>query len=391
MADGIEEQAANESQQELATMMALHLNGQAPQQPDQPTLPDTPPPTTGDAIPPVAPVTPPEPPSFTFDQFKEKFGYEKPEDAISEIEQLRLLKANPPKAEIKYENEESRKLHLALQSGKKEDVYKILAEQDRLEKYTTQEVNKDSAADIIKLGMQLKYKDLSSQEIEHLYGKKYALPKQPVYNETTETEQEYQEKLDAWKEQVTDIEMTKVIDAKVLRPELEAAKQKLVLPEIESAAPDEAYLNYQKMISEAAELDAQTKEAYKTITPKDVETKVPFTDEASKVNFEFQYTPDEAVFKKAVEIASDNEQFFKTFLNSDGTPNRQMWIDAVMYALDKKAILTEAIKQGSNARIKSQLPDNDTGGLIRHLSTEVQTSELDQQMQQAGIGRMVGQ
>jgi len=60
-----------------------------------------------------------------------------------------------------------------------------------------------------------------------------------------------------------------------------------------------------------------------------------------------------------------------------------MWLDAVMYAIDKKSIITSGITQGSNARIKSQLPDNDNGGLVRHLPQEQQVNELDAMMKQA--------
>jgi len=53
----------------------------------------------------------------TFEIVKERFGYQNPEDAVKEIEELRALKANPPKAEIKFENEASKKLYEAWTSG----------------------------------------------------------------------------------------------------------------------------------------------------------------------------------------------------------------------------------------------------------------------------------
>lgn len=323
-------------------------------------------------------------PVFTFDTLKEQFGYEKPEDVLAEIKSFRELKENPVKAEIKFENDESEKLFKAIQAGKKEEVYAILAEQNRLEKLTSQEVTKESAADIIKLGMQLKYKDLTPEEINYKFNKQFALPKQPIQDTVNESDEDYEVRLNEWKEQVSDIEMNKIIEAKLIKPELEGAKSKIVLPELENTL-DEGYLNYQKMIQETAQLEELSKEAYKTITPKDVQTKVPFTDEASNVKFEFVYEPDSESFKQAVEIASDNEKFFSTFLNSDGSPNRQLWVDAIHYALNKKLVITEAIKQGSNARMKAQLPDNESGGLVRHLPQEQGINELDAAMQAAGI------
>lgn len=381
MADGIEEVPQQTNEQAIAEQMAFALGtGLPPQQSNQAppdVLPSDAPPTD---IPPID-----NTPVFSFDTLKNEFQYEKPEDVVNEIKELRALKANPPKAEIKYENEESKQLHLALLAGKKSEVYRVLAEQERLETLTTLEVNKDTANDIIKLGMQIKYKDLSQDEINYKFNKQYAIPKPPVFNEDNETQEQYDSRLTDWKEQVADIEMTKIIDAKLAKPELEAAKKNIVMPQLESEAPDQDYLNYQTMMQEQAKLDAQTAEAYKTIAPKDVVTKFTFNDEASKVKFEFEYVPGEETFKKAVEIASDPQKFYGLFKNSDGSPNRQMFVDSVMYAMNKQEVLSNAIMQGSNARIKSQLPDNDSGGLVRQLPQDQQLSPLDQEMQRAGI------
>jgi hypothetical protein len=323
-------------------------------------------------------------PTFTFDILKDKFGYEKPDDVISEIEQLRSLKNNPAKPEIKFENELSEKLFKAIQSGKEDEVYKYLSEKNRLESLTSQEVNKDSAADIIKLGMQLKYKDLTPQEIDYKFNKEFALPKQPIQT-IEESDEEFAEKLSEWKERVADIEMNKIIEAKLIKPELDGAKSKLVLPTLEEAT-DEGYAQYLKMLEEMPKLDAEVKEAYKSFVPKQIETKLKFTDEASKIDFEFQYEPDNESFKKAVELASDQDLFFNSFINSDGTPNRKGFLEFIYKGLNAERMVTEAIKQGSNARMKALLPDNSSGGLNRQSPSIIEQSELDKQMQASLLG-----
>lgn len=323
-------------------------------------------------------------PTFTFDILKDKFGYEKPDDVISEIEQLRSLKNNPAKPEIKFENELSEKLFKAIQSGKEDEVYKYLSEKNRLELLTSQEVNKDSAADIIKLGMQLKYKDLTPQEIDYKFNKEFALPKQPIQT-IEESDEEFAEKLSEWKERVADIEMNKIIEAKLIKPELDGAKSKLVLPTLEEAT-DEGYAQYLKMLEDMPKLDAEVKEAYKSFVPKQIETKLKFTDEASKIDFEFQYEPDNESFKKAVELASDQDLFFNSFINSDGTPNRKGFLEFIYKGLNAERMVTEAIKQGSNARMKALLPDNSSGGLNRQSPSIIEQSELDKQMQASLLG-----
>jgi len=80
----------------------------------------------------------PEP--FKFDVFTEKFGYQKPEDAFAEIEQLRALKDKPPVAAEpiwKEENEVSKKIFDSLKAGKIDDVYSFLDAQRKLDKLTT--------------------------------------------------------------------------------------------------------------------------------------------------------------------------------------------------------------------------------------------------------------
>lgn len=326
-------------------------------------------------------------PGFNFDVLKEKFSYQSPDEVVAALEDYKTLKSNPPKFEPTFENETSEKLFKALTSGKVEEVRQYLVEQDRLEKLSSLEVSDENADDIIKMSMQLKYRDLSPAEIEYKFKKEFELPKKPVYNDSVETEEDFNFRLKEWEDKVADIQMNKKIEAKLSKPLLTEAKSKLTLPTFESPT-DAGYQQYQQLMKEAELLEQQTKEAYKGLTPKDVQTKVPFTDEASKVNFEFTYEPDSENFKKAVEIVSDQEKFFATFLNSDGSPNRQLWLDSILYALDKQSIIKEAIKQGSNARMKAQLPDNSTGGLQRHAPTEYQISELDAGMQNAGIPRV---
>ena len=57
-----------------------------------------------------------------------------------------------------------------------------------------------------------------------------------------------------------------------------------------------------------------------------------------------------------------------------------MFVDAVYYAMNKQKVISEAIKQGSNARMKALLPDNDNGGLQRHAPQEQEENSLDEMM-----------
>lgn len=362
---------------EVRQMMEISLNGGIiPQQPDSS---DPLPPQSGSEEPPNEPVNTQQPAApDAFAPFKEKFGYQSVEDALKEIEELRGLREKPPVVDVEFENEQSEKLFKALREGKMNEVYQVLEQQQKLERLTTSEVNKDNADEIIKLGMQIKYKDLTPQEIDYKFRKQYAIPKEPIRDESLETEEDFAQRKAEWAEKVADIEMSKIIDAKLSKPDLESAKSKITLPEIEDQV-DEGYLQYLKQLEDAPKIQEEVSAAYNALTPKNIETKLKFVDEPNNIDFEFQYQPDEESFSTARQMVLDISQFFESFKNSDGTPNREKFLDSIYFALNKEKVLLEAIKQAKNATIKSFLPDNSTPGNRQFPQTQ-ELSELDKFM-----------
>lgn len=375
MAEIIENQtevaAPTPQQTELANAMAFALGTQ---------------PATQEAAPVV---TEPEvivdtPPAFSFDVLKERFGYTAPEEVATEIEQLRQLKANPPAATYEFENEESKKLFEAFTGGKRKEVVAILAKQERIEELLSVDVTNDNAAEIVKYGMQLRYKDLSPSEIDYKFKKQFSIPPKPVQT-ADEDDDDFQSKVSAWQEKVEDARMDLMIEAKTARPEIEAAKIKLVLPEIDQPV-DEGYLNYKKSVEDESKLAAETVKAYKALTPKSIETKLNFNDEANGIAFDFQFEPDAVSFNQAVEMTTDIDKFYSQFQNQDGTPDRNKFLKTIYNAMNFDRVLTEAMKQAKNATIKSMLPDNSQGGLVRQMpAAPGEMSDLDKYMRTAGI------
>lgn len=325
-----------------------------------------------------------EPVLIPLDTFKE-FGFENQDAIIGGLKEYQALKAAPPKVEpIKFENEESEKLFRAWTSGKKDEVYNYLAEQKRLEQYASADVDENTANDILKLEMQVKYKDLNltQAEIDYKFNKQYSIPKPPVQGQL-EDETDFQQRQQAWEDQANDIKMQKIIDAKIAKPTLTAAKANLKFPELNNTV-DDGYLEYQKNLKLGEEIEAEDREAYKTFTPKSIETRVKYIDEANGINSEFQYEPDSDGFKKAVEYSQNVDLFFRHFIGQDGKPNRQMFLDAMYTVLNKEKIITEAFRQGSTARMKAILPDNTTGGLVKQFpATGAEPSEFEKNMQRA--------
>ena len=150
----------------------------------------------------------------------------------AEREELKTLKANPPATgEVKFENAQSKQIYELLKEGKGKEVRQFLETQEKIDSYVSAEVTNDTAADIIKLGMQLKYKDLSAKEIDYKFNKEFGIPREPMRRDD-ELDEEYDTRKAEWQEKVGDVEMNRNIEAKLLKPELEKAKAQLVLPEI---------------------------------------------------------------------------------------------------------------------------------------------------------------
>jgi len=94
---------------------------------------------------------------------------------MKDIEELRAYRATPIVPELKFENEESAKIVKALQAGKHSEVYAILEQQFKIDSLTTGDITPEKAADVVKLGMHIKYKDLTPAEINYKFNKQLAL------------------------------------------------------------------------------------------------------------------------------------------------------------------------------------------------------------------------
>jgi hypothetical protein len=356
---------APEIKAELDRQMAISLNGGVPPQ----AAPGA---GTGNETP--APAAPADP----FGLIKEKFGYESPEAAVQDIETLRAFRAAPPVQPLTFENEQSRIVAQLLQEGKLKEVHEVLDQQLRIDRLTTGDMTADTAADVIKLGMQLKYKDLTSAEINFKFNKQYGLPPKPALL-PAEDQEEYTERVAAWQAVVDDKKMELLIDAKQARPELATAKSKLVFPTIDR--PQEAaFQEWQKSIQEDASVAAETTEAYKAFTPKSLESKLHFTDKDNKVDFDFTYEPDPEGFTQAVTFVGDIEKFWESYYNPDGTPDRKRFLADVYFMKNRDKVIAAALRQSMNATIKASLPDNSTGGLVRQLPQTQEPNELDKLM-----------
>ena len=175
----------------------------------------------------------------TFDEgeyLKTNFGWESAESAKAELERLRGLEKTP-REDLKFANDESKRIFDLIKSGKTKEVRDYLDRQDRLDRLTTYDLSKaDQAADILKAHLQFKNPDLTPREIDRIISRKFTFPAKPA-NNLDLTPEENQAAVQEWENKVREIEEDMIIEAKLVRPELAQFKSELVLPDIQHVDP----------------------------------------------------------------------------------------------------------------------------------------------------------
>lgn len=219
---------------------------------------------------------------------KREFDIDDPAVLKQQINEYKELKAKPQE-ETKFADETSKQIYELLREGgeKKKEAIKILKEQEHIEELVSLEVNKENAAEIIKLQMKLKNKQLSKDEIDFEYKQNYELPKEPV-QKSIEDDDDFKERHDEWKERCSIIETKRVIAAKLAQPELSNLKSELVLPEISGS-------NNQQQAQTPEDLAAfeQTKNSFIQSAKQTIEGFNGFTTQVKDkdVDFSVSYTP----------------------------------------------------------------------------------------------------
>jgi len=168
------------------------------------------------------------------DWLKKEFEIEDPAILKAGMEELKTLKAIPPKAEeIKFADEQSKQIYELLREGgdKKKEVLQILKTQEQIETIASLDVNKNNAEDIIKLQIKLKNPQLSKEDIDFEYSQNYGIPKEPVQRKLEEDD-EFEERMGEWRDKVAMMERKREVSAKIAQPELLKFKSELVLPPI---------------------------------------------------------------------------------------------------------------------------------------------------------------
>jgi hypothetical protein len=289
--------------------------------------------------------------SFDPNQFvKERFGYESVEQAEQEFKKL---KEQPS---FEFKDDVSKSLFDAIREGKADDVYEILNQQKRLEKLTTSELTPDLAAEIVKTNIKNKYKDLNPDEVDLLFYDQYFVPLKPEQG-YDESDEDYAGKLKTWQSQVDYADKKLMIEAKVIRPELEKLKSEIKLPDIYNEAGMEAE-------SQAEfEMSQQARSIYEKTLDSEFQSfngfNVTVKDEDVEIPISFNLGEDEKLAMKNSLTDFDSDSYFgERWFAEDGKPKVQQ-IMADKYLLENYTkILQKVANEAASQKMLSHLKKN---------------------------------
>lgn len=313
---------------------------------------------------------------------KQQLGYENWEDAKAEIEELRKLKTAPPKTEeVKFTNEESKKLYQYLREGKEDEVAKYISGRQILK-----DVDNKPDEDKLKLYIKLQNPLFDSELIEDEYNSLYTIDEndEKFKNAEGDTDQ-----LKLRKEKLR-IQQRIQNDAQKAQEYFSQYKTKIELPDIQpqQATVDEGYEEYKASTAKSVEVyNSVIAPAIKSLKESDVNLGISVNDESNQMKFDVAIVPEQTDFEKARQGALSVVDFLeKTCYDANGNflPAKLQRLILLEQNFDKYAqsIARQAVNAERKRVIEKETPNNGVRRDYSVMTPEVKT-ELDKHAQMA--------
>lgn len=308
-------------------------------------------------------------------------GFETADDLKAELEILRNKKAEPV-----YENEQSKKVHQLLAEGKIKEVIKVYEIQEQLDTNASVEITKDTAEGVLKLAMQLKAPKLTPEQINFQYKQDYLPPKEPV-QKSLEDDTEFEDRMNEWKEKCESLEMKRIIAATMAQPDLEAAKQKIQLPNISVPQSTTESKEYENFLASSAEEEKYLNEvvipSIKSLKEDDLKMFFEVNDPKNQMQFKVSITPSKEHLESAKEKAIKWDDYLRnTVYDKDGNflPTKAAQIILKNDYFDEYA--QSMARQSVNAERINKVKETRNGNNVnRDFSINNQRSDLDAMME----------
>ena len=284
---------------------------------------------------------------------KERFGF----DTVDEAEETfsRLIEENE-RNQFQFKDDISKTLFDAIREGKADDVYEVLNQQKKLEKLTTSELTSEIAAEIVKTNIKNKHKALSNEDVELLFYDQFFVPLKPEQG-YDESDDDYAAKVNQWQSQVDYTERRLMIEAKVLKPEIEKLRSEITLPDIynESGREAESQAEFEIM-QEARSIYERTLDSdFQSFNGFSVSVK----DEDVEIPISFNVAEEERLAMKNDLEDFDTDLYFENrWFNKEGKPNVQQ-IMADKYLLEnREKIFSKIANEAASQRLLAHLKKN---------------------------------
>lgn len=363
-----------------------HTPAPAPSNPEPPTAQTTTPPAADQppATPEPATTTPP-PATPDYTSFLKEYGFENIDSFTQKLKTWQELEKNPPKAEPTFPNEESRRWAEYFTAGKEEELYSALHARQQVKG-----VDALGNEDRLKLYIRLQNPMYDQELIDARFQRDYGFDESKFKDEDgniTDHLAYRMAKIDAQQKMSSDIEKANQYFSQY--------KQKIELPIIQQSpnpSQDEdykEYLNYRKMLEQEQQSTEKAEAAYSKLSEKDIPFKFSFNDEASKLNFEVDYTLDKEGFEKARANCLNWTEYLKNrYYSEDGSPQTQKFLrdNYIVDNFDK--LVTEIQKQTVNATMKWFLERNKGGGQQQVMRNYNLQPDVANQNKQAIFGKV---
>lgn len=289
--------------------------------------------------------------SFDPNEFvRERFGFESVEQAEQEFKKL---KETPS---FEFKDDVSKTLFDAIKEGKADDVYEVLNQQKRLEKLINSELNSEIAAEIVKTNIKNKHKSLSNEDVELLFYDQFFVPLKPEQG-YDESDDDYAAKVSQWQSQVDYTERRLMIEAKVLKPEIEKLRSEITLPDIynESGREAESQAEFEIMQEARSVYERTLDSDFQSFNGFNVSVK----DEDVEIPISFNVAEEERLAMKNDLEDFDTDLYFENrWFNKEGKPNVQQ-IMADKYLLEnREKIFSKIANEAASQRLLAHLKKN---------------------------------
>jgi len=292
-------------------------------------------------------------------------GFETADEAKNEVVELRKLKDTKPQ-EQEFANEDSKKLFESLKAGDEEVVFNLLDKKRQVDKLLKVEINETTAADIVKLAMQQKYKDFTPEEINYKFNKQFGIPKEPEQR-LSELDEDFEIRKAEWEEKVKDAKQDLIIEAKLAKPELEKLKTELVLPNIQKETNQNDQLQSEE---ELAEIENR-REKYLESLGNDFKNfngfEATYKNEDVEIPVAYTISDEEKTSLKGELESFDVEGFIlNRWFKEDGAPNVKGLMEDIYLLRNKEKVFQKIATDTGNKvlenKVKTAKNINVTGG-----------------------------